>query len=380
MTDTTHIAQPHAQPRAKSNWRRYDPFQAVSAAPLAVFRILFGAVMAGGVVRFVALGWIAEQYVKPKVHFAYFGWEWVPRLHDWLQAASGGYAIYVVVGVMFVSALGVMLGAWYRASAVAYFLTFTFVELIDKTYYLNHYYFVSVVALLLCFMPAQALCSVDAAHKPSNFQPHVPRWTIDVLKLQLAFVYVYAGLAKLHPEWLLAAMPLRIWLPANDALPVIGHLLREQWLAHVFSWAGMLYDLTIVCFLLYPRTRIIAYGAVIVFHTMTGILFQIGVFPVVMIALTTIYFSENFHQRCIDELSGRVSCVLRRSTQNIFLPLPLKTAAAFAQIFAQIFPTSVSQSGFWGCTAQCKFLCRGAACFTTAICSGRKRATASVGA
>ncbi|MCU0426471.1 MAG: HTTM domain-containing protein [Candidatus Kapabacteria bacterium] len=308
--------------------QQYNPFQAVSAAPLAMFRILFGAVMAGGVVRFMILGWIEEQYIKPKVHFAYWGFEWVPRVHDWLQAVSGGVSIYVVFGVMLLSALGVMLGAWYRFSAVAYFLTFTFVELIDKTYYLNHYYFVSVVALLLCFVPANCLCSVDCGRKTVQEQAMAPRWMIDVLKLQLAFVYVYAGLAKLHPEWILNAMPLRIWLPANDTVPIIGYFFREEWVAYLFSWAGMIYDTTIVGFLLYPNTRIIAFLAVIVFHTLTGILFQIGVFPVVMIALTPIYFSEQFHKRCIHALSKALPLLNQPATtslENVTVQFPRKT-------------------------------------------------------
>jgi hypothetical protein len=290
----------------------------ISSAPLAVFRILFGAVMVGGVVRFMLLGWITEQYVKPKVHFAYFGFEWLPRLYDLLQAASSGIFIYAVFSLMLLSACGVMLGLWYRVSAALFFATFTFVELIDKTYYLNHYYFVSVVALLMCCVPANACCSLDAACKKCIRSAGVPRWTVDVLKLQLAFVYVYAGLAKLHPEWLLNAMPLRIWLPANDTIPVLGHFFREEWVAYLFSWAGMLYDTTIVGWLMYPRTRVFAYCLVIIFHTLTGILFQIGVFPVVMIALTPIYFSEQFHKRCIDALSR---------ARQLFFPRSNATAA-----------------------------------------------------
>jgi hypothetical protein len=36
---------------------------------------------------------------------------------------------------------------------------------------------------------------------------------------------------------------------------------------------------------------------VIVFHTLTGLMFQIGVFPLVMIGATLIFFSENWHVR-----------------------------------------------------------------------------------
>jgi hypothetical protein len=59
---------------------------------------------------------------------------------------------------------------------------------------------------------------------------------------------------------------------------------------YLFSWFGMLYDTLIVFFLLYKPTRIYAYITVIVFHSLTGLLFQIGIFPIVMIGSTLIFF------------------------------------------------------------------------------------------
>jgi Vitamin K-dependent gamma-carboxylase len=102
-------------------------------------------------------------------------------------------------------------------------------------------------------------------------------------------------LAKINYTWLIEALPLRIWLPANDALPLIGPLFKLPWMPWAFSWAGMLYDTTIVFWLLWPPTRRWAYVSVLVFHTLTGLLFQIGIFPLVMIGATWIYFSPAFH-------------------------------------------------------------------------------------
>jgi hypothetical protein len=334
----------------------YNPFEPVAIAPLIVFRILFGCVAVAGIVRFVALGWIHEQYVRPKVHFAYYGFEAVPRVHDFLQAASGGWSIYAVFGIMLLAAFGVMLGAWYRISIGAYFLTFTFVELIDVSYYLNHYYLISLLALLLCFVPAHAAYSLDAMRVPGLRRAEVPRWMIDVFKFQLALVYVYAGVAKMTHEWLFRAMPLRIWLPAHDDVPVVGALLRLPLTAFVFSWAGMLYDTTIVLWLLLPKTRVIAYVAVVVFHAMTGILFQIGMFPVVMIALTPMFFSRGFHARCLNVLSGffahfrtqqrrshgeTASVPLNYSPERAMSPMRTRTTVAILTLyvaFQLVFP------------------------------------------
>jgi hypothetical protein len=103
----------------------------------------------------------------------------------------------------------------------------------------------------------------------------IPRWNIDILKLLLAIVYVYAGLAKLNSDWLLEAMPLKIWLPNNSNLPLIGSLLNETWVHYVFSWTGAIYDLELYCYY-FKRTRLFGFILVVVFHVLTKILFPLG--------------------------------------------------------------------------------------------------------
>ena len=102
-------------------------------------------------------------------------------------------------------------------------------------------------------------------------------------------------------------MPLKIWLPANAHLPLIGPILEYSTTAYIFSWAGALYDLTIVFFLLYHRTRPMAYVAVVVFHLCTALLFQIGMFPYIMILSTLIFFSSEFHENLISIFRRRLA-------------------------------------------------------------------------
>lgn len=237
-------------------------------------------------VRFIALGWVDEQYIRPTMHFPYLGFEWVTVL--------GAQQMYILFGVMTVAAIGIMLGAWYRISAVVFFLCFTYIELIDKTYYLNHYYFVSLAAFLFCLVPAHRRFSFDVWRRPELRVDSIPQWTLDVFKFQIGLVYFYAGIAKITSSWLIDAMPLRIWLPAQSDLPVIGPLMTLWWLPWAFAWIGMIYDVSVPFLLSWKRTRLIAYLAVIVFHVVTGMMFQIGVFPLVMIAMTLVFFSDRF--------------------------------------------------------------------------------------
>ncbi|WP_372635366.1 HTTM domain-containing protein [Fodinibius sp.] len=263
---------------------------------MAVFRFLFGFIMLVSIIRFSANGWIYDLYVKPDFFFTYYGFDWVTP-----PGEVGMYLLFLVMGL---AAGSIMLGYYYRIGIILFFLTFTYVELIDKTNYLNHYYFVSIISFLLMFVPAHCSFSLDALRKPSIRKEYVPAWTINIFKLQLGIVYFFAGVAKLNPDWLLNAMPLRIWLPANSDLPIVGPLLEYTASAYIFSWAGAFYDLTIAFFLLWKRTRILAYIAVIGFHMFTWFLFQIGMFPFIMILCTLIFFPAEFHKKIIHFISG----------------------------------------------------------------------------
>lgn len=259
-----------------------------SITPLVTFRIVFGVMMMVGTARFMALGWIDDHYVKPLFHFTYYGFGWVQSISH-----SGLIAVHIL---LLTASLLVTLGLFYRLSALVVFVTFTYLELIDLTYYLNHYYFVSIVAFLMILVPANRYLSLDVLRKPALHCANVPGWCVNIFKLQLAIVYIFAGLIKINHDWLINALPLKIWLPASDKLFLIGPIFTYKITPYIFSWVGMLYDCSIVFWLLWPKTRWLAYISVIVFHVLTGILFQIGVFPMVMVGATLLFFSPQWHQ------------------------------------------------------------------------------------
>jgi hypothetical protein len=250
-------------------------------APLAVLRIAFGLIMLISTIRFIAKGWIREFYIAPKFFFPFYGFEWVHPL-----PATG---MYIVFALMTATTLFIMLGLFYRLSILTFFVCFVYVELLDKSYYLNHYYFVTLITFLLMLVPAHRYFSLDVWRRPSFKVTHVPAWMIGIFQAQLCLVYGFAGISKLNHDWLMEAMPLRLWLPPNAGMPMIGPLLKQTWVAYAFSWFGAIFDLTIGPLLLYAPTRKIAYVFVILFHVLTGILFKIGMFPYIMIAVTIIF-------------------------------------------------------------------------------------------
>lgn len=263
-------------------------------APLVVLRIVFGSILFFSTIRFMAKGWITDFYISPKIHFTFYGCDWIKPFGD-----AGMHIVFVL---MMLTSLCIALGLFYKLACFTFFVCFTYVELIDKTYYLNHYYFVSLIAFLLLFIPAQKYFSLDVLRKPEIKINQVAAWTITIFKLQIFIVYFFAGISKINSDWLLDAMPLKIWLPANTHLPLIGPLLGEEWVAYLFSWFGMLFDVFIVFFLLKKSTRNIAYLCVILFHVFTAWFFKIGVFPFIMMGLTLIFFPEAFHIKLLQNL------------------------------------------------------------------------------
>lgn len=282
------------------------------------------------VIRFISNGWIESQYLIPEFHFSYYGFSWIQPL--------GETGMYLLFGLMVVSAIGITLGLFYRIAAIIFFLSFTYVELIDVTNYLNHYYFVSLMGLILVFLPAHRDFSLDVWRKASKRITKIPYGFILVVQLLLAMVYFYAGIAKLHPDWLFHAQPLRMWLPLHSHLPLIGGLMDQLWVAFAFSWFGAIYDLTIPFFLFYRKTRLLAFAAVVVFHVTTWILFPIGMFPFIMILSTTIFFSGEFHEKIRHKLLGRLFNVAEKNSKDniVFQPIYLKALWCFFGVFLLI--------------------------------------------
>lgn len=263
----------------------------VDGASLSVFRFALGMAGFVGACRYMAYGWLQTLYVEPRAFLAWPGLEWLPHLPGrWMVLHYLALAL---------SALALAFGWRSRLSAAVFCLLFSWVEAIDQTNYLNHYYFISLVSFLLVWLPSGGAWNLDRRPEP------VPAWAIGLLRFQVGVVYAFAGIAKLEADWLLRGEPLFTWMGAHSDWPLVGGLFLHRELAVAMSVAGCLFDLGIVPLLLWRRSRALAYGLVLVFHVATGAMLNIGIFPLIMMGLTPIFFEPDWPWRLLSKLGIR---------------------------------------------------------------------------
>jgi hypothetical protein len=228
---------------------------------------------------------VQEHYLTPRVFFPMAELTWLRPLP--------GRGMYAVWGALVLLGGMISVGLFTRLAAALFCLLFTYAHALDKTHYLNHYYLVSLLTALLAVLPAGNLASLDAL-RAGKVQATVPAWALHLLRFQVGCVYFFGGVAKLKGDWLLRAQPLKIWLPAAQDTPLLGPFLRLPAAPWLMSWTGALYDLSIPFLLLWSRSRPFAYLAVVIFHTATGMLFNIGMFPLFMVGASLIFLPPSW--------------------------------------------------------------------------------------
>lgn len=239
----------------------------------SIFRFVFGVLIMFGVSRFWYYNWIEELYIIPSFHFRFPGLDFIRILPGWLM-----HGLFIV---MFGCGLAIAGNVYYRPACLLFFIAFTYIELIDVTYYLNHYYLVSLLSFTMIFYDSKQ--SADTIYNQQ---------VLSFLKLQISIVYFFGGINKIGYDWLVKAEPLKIWLYANSNLPLLGKLLADEKTAYVAAWLSMLFDVSVAFMLWFHKTRVAAYIMLSVFHILTALLFNIGIFPWVMMTGALLFFSR----------------------------------------------------------------------------------------
>jgi vitamin K-dependent gamma-carboxylase len=297
---------------------------------MAVFRIAFGVAVTVNSVRYIT-EFVHEYYIEPEFHFSYGRLDFVEPL-----PGSGMYAVY---GAMAATGIMIAIGWSYRIAAWSFFVLTTYVFLIDSTYYQNHEYLISLLALMLALLPAQARWSLDARRRPERSSNTVAAWNVWLLRFQIGVPYFFGGVAKINTDWL-HGEPLRIWLANRSGVPAIHAVLTNETVVWMMTYGALALDLSVVWLLLYRRTRLPAFVIVTCFHVMNAWLFGLHIFPWLMIGATTIYFAPAWPEqlgRRLFVLTGRFGRARERPEAPVTLAAPSHPAlVAFFAVWVVI--------------------------------------------
>ncbi|KAK7895714.1 hypothetical protein WMY93_021039 [Mugilogobius chulae] len=237
-------------------------------ASLGIFRFLFGLLMAIDITQERGLSHLDWKYLDgaPVCRFPLFNFLH-PLPLDWM------YFVYLV---MFLGAVGIMLGCFYRLSCLMFLSTYWYVFFLDKTAWNNHSYLYGLIGFQLTLMDGNRYWSVDGLRKPQIRNAHVPLWNYTVLRTQIFIVYFIAGIKKLDADWVEGYSmsylahhwlfdPFKLILPVELVSLVIVH------------GGGLILDLPYAFFF-------VSY-----FHCMNSQLFSIGMFPYTMLATSPLF-------------------------------------------------------------------------------------------
>ena len=260
-------------------------FSPIDIFSLIFIRICFGLIMLWEVTRYFKHEWISAYYIKPIFHFKYYGFSWI---QPW--ANNGMYLHFYIMGAL---AILITIGLFYRFATILFFLSFTYIFLLDEAQYLNHFYLISLLSFLLIFIPANSCFSFDCYRKPQIYSQNAPYIALWLVRFQVAIPYIYGGIAKINSDWL-NGEPMRDWLSSRSQYLFIGPYVREEWFVYLFSYGGIIFDLLVVPLLICKKTRDVAFIFAVLFHLTNAWIFSIGIFPWMMIALTTIFFEPSW--------------------------------------------------------------------------------------
>jgi len=263
-------------------------FRPVDVASLIAFRISFGVITCWWALDYVIRGRLQIAYIDPRFHFTYYGFDWVHPLPD-----TGMYLLFLGLAA---SGVAIATGFLYRWATLLFALGFTYVFLLDRTNYQNHYYLIVLISWLLVLQPLNCNFSLDASLGLKKQSLTLPIWMLWLTRFHIALPYVFGGIAKLEVDWF-AGAPLRQILAARSGWPVIGTWLVDENVVQAFIWGGLLLDLLVVPALIWRRTRVLAFLACVVFHVLNSQLFSIHIFPWFMIAATTLFFEPEWPRR-----------------------------------------------------------------------------------
>lgn len=258
-------------------------FKSVDIAPLAIFRILMGLLMAAEGFGAIITGWVRINYVEREFTFNFMGFDFLQNL-----VGPQAYVLYTLLGIL---GLCIAFGYRYRIAIISYTILWSAAYLGQKTSYNNHYYLLLLMCFLFILVPAHRFASLDVKSGRVDKSQVTPYWSIFVFKFLLLIVYVYASIAKIYPDWLDGTV-VELFMKSRKDWPILGMVYDKTWFIYALTYGGILFDLLVIPALWYKPTRKAAFIISVFFHLFNSIVFQIGIFPYMMLITSVLFFES----------------------------------------------------------------------------------------
>ncbi len=283
----------HKQTEEKYTNLRGYLFKPVSSSSLGIFRILWGFVMLYyfGVLAF---GGGKIKYLDTIFEFKYPFFDWVKVLPDPMM-----YTCFYS-GVLF--SILMITGLYYKFTSKVLFVLYTYIFLIDASYWNNHYYAYSLISLFFVITDAHKSYSVDK--KRLNLDEMVPLWQLLLFRFQFMIIYFYGGLSKIQNK---------DWIDNLSGYSMLQNNLKWRHeiiypLSLVVTYGGLLYDLCIGFLLLWKRSLWYCLPFIIVFNISNSYLFNIGSFPYAMLSSFVLFIPpEMIRNKFSNQQSGKTA-------------------------------------------------------------------------
>ncbi len=265
------------------------------AASLALFRITFGIMMLYHYVGSWNKGHFHDEYLSSDLQFTYAFATWLPKLPE--PYLIGAYWALIVFAFLFT------VGFAYRTSIILFTLLQTYFFFVEAANYLNHMYMAWLLAVLLCCVPAAKIWSIDSwlHNRNSANTPHatIPYWCIAIFAIQLEIILLYAGIAKINPEWL-GGYTLRAWLQSSRYWDIVQYAFSYEFVIMCATYTAILIHLVGAPLLLFKKTRVYAFFAYCGFHFANHYLFPaISIFPFMTITATTLVLDPSWPRKML---------------------------------------------------------------------------------
>lgn len=263
-------------------------FKRIDNSALIVFRLIFGLLIIAQSWGAILTGYVKNRVLAAKINFNFIGFDFVqPLPGNWM------YLYFIIMGTF---GIGVFLGYKYKYSVAGFTLMWTYLYLMEKTSYNNHYYLLILLCIFMWIVPANRYLSLDVKKNPALKRISMPRWVPLFIIAQMAIVYIFGAIAKLYPDWLDGTFATDL-MASKAHYPIIGNILQTNWSIWSITYFGILFDFLIVPLMLWKRTRPYAFGFAVFFHLFNSAVFQIGIFPYLALGLFVFFFPpETIHR------------------------------------------------------------------------------------